>query len=629
MGQSLPSILALSKLNQTSFLLDPSDKVFYNLGNKTFPMAHIFSQVRRKFGFSLIEVIVVISIIGALSIVAYVAAASFSESRNNSKRIADISTLKGALETMLVETKTLPDPTANRSFYLANGGYAHSQTGAYGVSSSFSEDILGKYALADHPKDPKTGGFYSYGRNFDAKPSYDIAAVINENGENIAYLRGTSDGKTLPSLIKAFDQGSFVEDGKSTSLPYNPYARELIGRITAYTGSVSITPAKALTASLVVGDEIRVSAGSLASIKISDGSEITLGNPTSDSALKINELKMKDDTGLFTRVRVALSSGEMWTKAPKLREFDGNRSDFEVETQGTVAAVRGTIFGANAGIGAGSFTLYEGKIQLENSAGVPAVVIGSGATGTGTIEVATGATPVSVDLSAGVGGTSLQSTSVTPEIQTNIETKLARNSDTITNITANVLSYSLMSQVLKINFSDEGYTLARTSIGTGAQLESTITGLANTQFNFSISPIGQQISIVFCKDSVFGLLCTQPYQFTPTADSSKTISLQNLGSTLASTGTIQEEAACFDQNPIFCRNPKLIAYADYDTDLDLRVRSGAIAGNVTGVEIANYQRLNGDYTPWTTINGAFMPVNSCVNMNTGNMSLLTNCQNTL
>ncbi|MFZ4462065.1 MAG: prepilin-type N-terminal cleavage/methylation domain-containing protein [Patescibacteria group bacterium] len=239
-------------------------------------MAHIFSQVRRKFGFSLIEVIVVVSIIGALSIVAYVAAASFSESRNNSKRIADISTLKGALETMLVETKTLPDPTANRSYYLANGGYAHSQAGAYGVSSSFSEDILGKYTLADHPKDPKTGGFYSYGRNFESHPSYDIAAVISENGSNVTYLRGTSNGSVLPSLIKAYDQGGFVEDGKANLLPYNPYARELIGRIMTYTGTVSITPAKVLTASLVAGDEVHVNAGGLASIKLSDGSEITL-----------------------------------------------------------------------------------------------------------------------------------------------------------------------------------------------------------------------------------------------------------------------------------------------------------------------------------------------------------------
>ncbi len=105
-------------------------------------MIYLPSFARRNFGFSLVEIIVVVSIIGALSIVAYVAAASFSDSRNNSKRIADINTLKGALDTMMLETKTLPEPTANRSFYLTSGAYSHSSSGAYGVSSSFSEDIL-------------------------------------------------------------------------------------------------------------------------------------------------------------------------------------------------------------------------------------------------------------------------------------------------------------------------------------------------------------------------------------------------------------------------------------------------------------------------------------------------------
>ncbi len=112
----------------------------------------------------------------------------------------------------------------------------------------------------------------------------------------------------LPSLVKAYDQGGFVEDGKTNLLPYNPYGKELIGRIIAFTGAVTITPTKDLTASIVAGDEIKVAAGGIANIKISDGSEITLGNPTSDSVLKISELKMKDDDGLFTRARLILAS---------------------------------------------------------------------------------------------------------------------------------------------------------------------------------------------------------------------------------------------------------------------------------------------------------------------------------
>ena len=288
---------------------------------------------RNHAGFSFIELLVVISIIAALSIVAYAATGSLTDSRNNSKRIADVSTLGGALNTVLLETKTLPEPTANRSYYRENGGYAHSASGAYGVSSYFSEDILGKYAISDHPRDPVTGGFYAYGRDYGVHPHYDVAAVLKGDGENVTYIRGTSDGSKLPSLIKAYDQDGFVENGQSDLLPYNPYTRELIGRIVDHTGAVSISPAKALTATLTTGDEIHVAAGGLVKIRISDGSEITIGNPTNESVLKISELKMKDDTGLLTRVRLLLYSGEIWTQAPKLRDQNGERSDFEVETQ--------------------------------------------------------------------------------------------------------------------------------------------------------------------------------------------------------------------------------------------------------------------------------------------------------
>ena len=57
---------------------------------------------------------------------------------------------------MALETKSLPSPTANRAYYSPNGAYTHSASGAFGVTSSLSEDILGKYALSEHPRDPET-----------------------------------------------------------------------------------------------------------------------------------------------------------------------------------------------------------------------------------------------------------------------------------------------------------------------------------------------------------------------------------------------------------------------------------------------------------------------------------------
>jgi hypothetical protein len=70
-----------------------------------------------------------------------------------------------------------------------------------------------------------------------------------------------------------------------------------------------------------------------------------------ETKLVMQELSLKDDSGLLTRVRLLLSSGEIVTKAPKLRTESGNRSDFEIETGGAVAAVRGTVFRVDAGAG--------------------------------------------------------------------------------------------------------------------------------------------------------------------------------------------------------------------------------------------------------------------------------------
>ena len=86
---------------------------------------------------------------------------------------------------MALETKSLPSPTANRAYYSSNGAYTHSASGAFGVTSSLSEDILGKYALSEHPRDPETGVYYRYGVTLaqtgsTLKPTYQIAGVLRD-----------------------------------------------------------------------------------------------------------------------------------------------------------------------------------------------------------------------------------------------------------------------------------------------------------------------------------------------------------------------------------------------------------------------------------------------------------------
>lgn len=328
-------------------------------------------------------------------------------------------------------------------------------------------------------------------------------------------------------------------------------------------------------------------------------------------------------------MRLALTSGEMWTQAPKLREFDGNRSDFEVETQGTVAAVRGTIFGVTAGASDATFTLYEGKIQLKDAVtSTPENIVGSGSTGSGTIEVPHSAPPISV-ATRNTQGSSLQSSTVTPEIKTSIENKLRDANDTVTNSTPGIQGYRLNNTLLEINFTDTGYDLARAQIPSGTLVEARITGTGSVPFTLSESPIGKEISITLCKNTAFGSLCSLPYRFTPSVNSPDLISVAGLGSKLATLSSRDTEKGCQDRSPIFCDNPKLIAYAEYDSDLDLRVRSGSIINNTTGIETASRERLNGDYIPWVDTTGAFKSTTTCVNISPINTAKIAECSTLL
>ncbi len=349
--------------------------------------------------FSLVELLVVISIIATLSIVAYVGFGEYSTSEKNSKRTADITALGGAVNTYVLEKKTLPEPTANRGYFDENGGYRHSNSGAYGVSSFLSEDILGTYALASHPRDPDTQSYYAYGRSYRTPLMYDLASVIRGNTP-IAYLRGTSDGVLLPSLVKGYNTTTFVQDGDTSTLPYHPSQRVMTAYIVSSTGTITRTPVKPLSDVLVTGDRVSVSPGGLARIKSSDGSELLLGSETLPTEVNLSDLSLKDESGLLTRMRLVLTSGEIWIQAPKLREYGGERSDLELETRGVVAAVRGTVFGARAGViptSSGLFILSEGTLELTKD-GSPLSLAGGSPISPGILDVPEGSPAKSIEI---------------------------------------------------------------------------------------------------------------------------------------------------------------------------------------------------------------------------------------
>lgn len=193
-----------------------------------------------------------------LSVVAYASTQAIQTSRYNTKRIADVSSLTNALEAQYLQTKVIPDPTANRQYFDNHGGYMHSASGAYGVTSLFSEDILSKSALAYHPRDPATDAYYAYGKLLQYSPEYQIGAVLRIDGTPTSYIRGTYSRSELDSLIRGYNTTLFATDGSTDALPYNPYKKEVTAYIVESSGAITISPTKTLIDPIEAGDNIDV-----------------------------------------------------------------------------------------------------------------------------------------------------------------------------------------------------------------------------------------------------------------------------------------------------------------------------------------------------------------------------------
>jgi prepilin-type N-terminal cleavage/methylation domain-containing protein len=102
----------------------------------------MFRKLSKK-GFSLVELLVVITIMAILSIVAYTAVAGQTIKAKNARRLQDISTIQSALELYIVK----------------NGDYP-------GALTDLTTDYISKV-----PKDPKTTNNYAYWRGDNAENS--------------------------------------------------------------------------------------------------------------------------------------------------------------------------------------------------------------------------------------------------------------------------------------------------------------------------------------------------------------------------------------------------------------------------------------------------------------------------
>ncbi|MBN2086945.1 type II secretion system protein [Candidatus Peregrinibacteria bacterium] len=163
-------------------------------------------KLKLKKGFSLVELLVVITIIAILSVVAYTAIGGQTAQARDSKRKQDLSTIQSALELYFVEFNRYPALLENGTAD-AGGGWR----------------IPRKY-LSTIPVDPKAdsaGTPINYYYYYDAGDNaYMIGTTLENEGTLTAHIVGNFDNH-ISVTTPAYPDNCDIEVDETTCLPYN------------------------------------------------------------------------------------------------------------------------------------------------------------------------------------------------------------------------------------------------------------------------------------------------------------------------------------------------------------------------------------------------------------------------
>lgn len=159
---------------------------------------------KSKKGFSLVELLVVITIIAILSVVAYMAIGGQTTKARNSRRMQDLSTLQSVLES-----------------------YAISNSNKYPATIT-SVDLTTQY-ISKIPTDPSTSLPYKYATGAGAK-TYQLGAYLEDETGGLAsksYVIGNGTGLLTTGCTYTPATGvcncaspCTANDGDTTCVPY-------------------------------------------------------------------------------------------------------------------------------------------------------------------------------------------------------------------------------------------------------------------------------------------------------------------------------------------------------------------------------------------------------------------------
>lgn len=131
-----------------------------------------------KQGFTMVELIVTITVLSILGTISFLSFNSYVASSRDSKRIIDLESISASLEIFYKKNNGIyPKPS---------DAIIISYTGATGLQTPFSYLGFIKNSLRldfnEIPRDPITSDYYAYGTTIDQK-YYEIAATLENNSE--------------------------------------------------------------------------------------------------------------------------------------------------------------------------------------------------------------------------------------------------------------------------------------------------------------------------------------------------------------------------------------------------------------------------------------------------------------
>lgn len=302
-----------------------------------------------KKAFSLIEVLISVSIIIILAIVATTTSNNLKSNSNNSKVIADLNTVENALVSYKTETSMLPNPGWNNNLFDIEWNYVSNieSTDIFWIYWKITENTIEKRFLDVNPLDPRTNQYYSYWIAKNEK-EFEIAWVLKIEDNYIAKVTWDYRANTwIYSLIREYNWANFISD-KSSNLPYNPEERILVATDNNWNVYKE-------------WDIIRNEGTNDLEIFFSDWSTSVISSWT---ILTLTKMDFPKENNLVSNIKLFLQAWSIWTKATKL----SSESSFDVNTSDLTASVRWTVFWVEKLVNNTIITVLEWRVEVEKEA---------------------------------------------------------------------------------------------------------------------------------------------------------------------------------------------------------------------------------------------------------------------